>query len=506
MERRPAGDKPPPYAARRSSKLAGIIAPVTRSIRARLLATFLVPAAIFFAATAAIAYLVGRRSLEDEVGRGLVAIAQGAAATLPQDRLLLLAPGDEGSRTYPHLLNRLDALRQATGVKRIYAFDRERRAIVDSGGALPIGARMPHLERDRGELERLFSSGVAISSSVAFEDQGELYSSGYAPVKDASGAVVAAVGADASARHHAAMRRFALLMAAISALGLAVVGSAAFAVAATVTRPLRKLVDSARTIGAGDLDTPIGSASNDEVGDLSKTLDEMRRALKERNEELQRMLAGVAHEVRNPLGGIDLFSGLLAEGLGQRPDLLAHVDRIRRELVHLERFVEDFLAYARERPPEIQPCDAGELLREVADLVRPDAAARNQHLAIDAPRTAVLADGASLRRAVLNLLRNAVQAAPEGGHVWLSCGARDGHVEIRVRDDGPGVPPARRDDLFKRFFTTKEKGLGLGLAFVRKIAEAHGGQARLEPTEAGASFLIRLPEPRASASGTRPAR
>lgn len=466
---------------------------MVRSIRGRLVAAFLLPAAAFFAVTALLAYLVGRRSLEEEVGRGLVAVAQSAAAQLPSDRLQLLFPGDESSRTYANLSVRLESLRAATAVRRLVLFDRERRAIVDAGGGLPIGAHLPHLERDRTEIARLFETGQPAFSAVAFEDRGELVTAGYAPIKDATGAVVAAVGADASARHAAVVRRFALWLALLAALGLVAVLAVALAVAATVTRPLSRLVASARAIGGGDLLTPVAPASRDEVGELARTLDEMRAALKERGEELQRMLAGVAHEVRNPLGGIDLFSGLLAERLADHTDERTFVERIRKELKNLEAFVEDFLAYARERPPEIESCDARTLLGEAADLVRPAADARRQSLAVKVAAVAVRADAAALKRAVLNLLRNAVQAAPEGGRVGLDCAARDGRVEIRVTDDGPGVPPERRDDLFKRFFTTKEKGLGLGLAYVRKVAEAHGGTARLEPTQKGAAFVISLP-------------
>ncbi len=470
-----------------------------RSIRGRLLVAFLLPAAAFFAFTAALAYLVGRRALEDEVDRGLTAVAEAAAAVVPADRLAILGPGDEQSRTYAHIAGRLEAQRQAASAKRIYVFDRERRAIVDvgsgAGGQLPIGSHMPYLERDRGEIERVFASGAALASSVSFEDGGEVYKSAYAPIRSATGEIVAAVGVDASARHFAAMRRFAALLAALAAAGVLAIGGIALAVAGTVTQPLRRLVDAARGIGQGDLATPVAATSHDEVGTLAHSLDEMRQALRERSEELQRMLAGVAHEVRNPLGGIDLFSGLLAEGLKDRPELAAYVDRIRRELKQLESFVEDFLAYARERPPQLETCNASALLQEVADLVRPMAEAKRQSLQVDAAATALEADPPSLRRAVLNLARNAVQAAPEGGHIVMSSSLRNGQVEIRVADDGPGVPAELRADLFKRFFTTKEKGLGLGLAYVRKIAEAHGGNARLEDTAQGASFVITLPSP-----------
>jgi signal transduction histidine kinase len=258
-----------------------------------------------------------------------------------------------------------------------------------------------------------------------------------------------------------------------------------------VSRPVVRLAEAAARIGRGDLDAPVAVTTRDEVGFLARTLDDMRAALRARDERLQMMLAGIAHEVRNPLGGLELYAGLLRESLGDRPERLEEVRRIEREVQYLKAVVTEFLAYARRAPPELGPVSVTDLLGEVRDLV----AAPGVSVEVDAPdgRQAVRADAGQLRRALLNLGRNAVAAAarahPAGGGtarvVLRARAAADGRVRIEVDDNGAGVEPALREKIFAPFYTTREKGTGLGLAFVREIARDHGSDVRVEDAPGG---------------------
>ena len=201
-------------------------------------------------------------------------------------------------------------------------------------------------------------------------------------------------------------------------------------------------------------------------------------------EERETLLAGIAHEVRNPLGALDLFAGLLAEELQGRPEEEAHVARIRSELAALSKVVEEFLDYARTRPPVREEVGLGRLLAEVVELSAPLATARQVALSSEGDG-AVRADREQLRRALLNLVRNAVEAAPAGSAVELFARSGEAEVVIEVRDRGPGLGPEAREGLFRPFFTTKERGTGLGLALAKKVADAHGGALELLDREGG---------------------
>jgi signal transduction histidine kinase len=452
-------------------------------VRRRFALAAALPALVSLATMALVADRLARRALEDELSARLVAAAKAAAAALPAERVARLAPGDEGTRTYGHVRARLQSVARATGT-RLFVVRADRTALADSAGSAPIGAPVLVLERDRVEIAEA-AQGQAVTSHVLFEgSDGRLYKTGYAPLLDGRGKIVAVVGADGTAASFQTLRRFRRLLATF-AVGGAVLGALVAALAAvSVTRPLTRITEAARRIAHGDLQTPLRKRHRkDEIGTLRDTIEEMRKALHARDEEREILLAGIAHEVRNPLGALDLFAGLLAEELVQRPEA-AHVARIRSELAALSKVVEEFLDYARARPPVREDVDLALLVAEVADLAQPLAAARRVSLGVEGVGQA-RADREQLRRAVLNLVRNAVEAAPAASEVEVS--ARPDHegAVVEVRDRGAGLAPEARASLFRPFFTTKERGTGLGLALAKKVADAHGGALALEDREGG---------------------
>jgi signal transduction histidine kinase len=264
-------------------------------------------------------------------------------------------------------------------------------------------------------------------------------------------------------------------------------------VARRISGPVVRLADAAARLGRGELAARIPVETRDEIGFLASTLDDTRAALHARDERLQMMLAGIAHEVRNPLGGLELYAGLLRDALAAQPDRLAEVARIERELAHLRTVVSEFLEYARRPGVELAPVPLRPLLDEVRELT---AGPAGVGVVVEAPAgLTVRADAGQLRRALLNLARNAA-AAMQGraGDVVLAAFAAPGRVRIEVRDQGPGVPVDLRDKIFTPFFTTREKGTGLGLAFVREIVRDHGGDVTvIDAPGGGAVFRIELP-------------
>jgi signal transduction histidine kinase len=452
-------------------------------VRRRFALAAALPALVSLAGMALVADRLARRALEDELGARLVAAAKATAAALPADRVARLAPGDEGTRTAGHVRGRLDALARATGT-RLFVFRLDRTALADSAGRAVIGEPIPALERDRLEIAQA-AAGRAVASQVLFEDSdGRLYKSGYAPLLDPAGKVVAVVGADGSAASFETFRAFRRLLATFAVAGAVLGALVAAGAALSVIRPLTRLTEAARRIARGDLETPLWRRKRkDEIGTLRDTLEEMRKALRARDEEREALLAGIAHEVRNPLGAIDLFAGLLAEELAGRPEA-SHVARIRAELAALSKVVEEFLDYARARPPVREQIDLGGLVGEVAEVAAPLAAERQVSLTAEGEGTA-RADREQLRRALVNLVRNAVEAAPAASEVELRVRAGEAETVFEVLDRGRGLGPDARASLFRPFFTTKEQGTGLGLALAKKVADAHGGALELAARDGG---------------------
>ncbi|MBI5069574.1 MAG: HAMP domain-containing histidine kinase [Deltaproteobacteria bacterium] len=441
------------------------------------------PALAALAAMALLSDRLARRALEAELGARLVAVAQAAAAGLPAERVEGLRPGDEETRTYGHVRARLESLARATGT-RLLVLRPDRTAVADSEGRWRIGEPVAALERDRLEVAEA-AAGRALPSQVLFEGTGgALYKTGYAPLSDGSGRTVAVVAADGTAPSFATLQRFRSLLLALALAGALAGAAVAAAAALSVTRPLRQLSAAARRIGEGDLDSALPPAgSSGEVEALRRTLEEMRQALQARDRERATMLAGIAHEVRNPLGAMGLFAGALASDLAGRPEA-AHVARIQAELAALARLVEDFLDYARARPLAPEEIDAAELAAELAALAGPLASERGVPLGASGDGR-FRGDRHLLRRAGLNLLRNAVEASPPGQPVEVAVAVRGGEAALEVRDRGPGLSAEAAARLFEPFFTTKERGTGLGLALAQQAALAHGGRLEVGPRPGG---------------------
>lgn len=204
--------------------------------------------------------------------------------------------------------------------------------------------------------------------------------------------------------------------------------------------------------------------------------------------------AGVAHEVRNTLAGVGSSMAVL-EGRFEAESEAARivrkvVDRVRRAT----EVMNDLLDFARPLVLRPQPVPGRLLVHSAAEQLREGAPA-GIRIVEDVPDATqrVLVDPARLQLALLNLGNNAIQAMGERGELRISCRAVPGGVEFVVSDDGPGVAEAVRGRIFEPFFTTRSQGSGLGLANVRKVVQAHGGEVRVEDARPGARFVVRLP-------------
>jgi two-component system sensor histidine kinase HydH len=201
---------------------------------------------------------------------------------------------------------------------------------------------------------------------------------------------------------------------------------------------------------------------------------------------LGEMSAVLAHEIRNPLAALKGHAQLLLERLG--PDGGDKVERVVAEAKRLERLTEDLLRFVRAPQVEKASTDPVALLADAAEAVDPD------RIALDTVRAPARwsLDGARLRQVLVNLLRNAMEASPDGAEA--SVGREDGRLVFRVRDHGPGLPAGEAERIFEPFYTTRAQGTGLGLAVARRIVEQHGGTltAATHP-DGGAEFRVAIP-------------
>ena len=305
--------------------------------------------------------------------------------------------------------------------------------------------------------------------------------------------------------------RFFLLFGVLGGTALSLLGGTMLARRAM--SPIAQLTATAEEIRrtrdpAKRIDVP---PTDDEVGQLARTLDEMLRALSESRGEMEALLArqrefvaDASHELRTPLTSVIANLELLAETL--ESDQAEAASAALRSSHRMRRLVADLLLLARadaRRSVAHEPVDLAGVVVDAAAEVGPQAGGHDLSVAADP----VWVDGArdDLHRLVVNLLENAMRHTPAGTHVRLRTWLDEGEAILIVSDDGPGVPVELRDKVFERFVRAagdQGQSFGLGLSIVRAVAEQHGGSVRVEDAEPGAQFVVRLPAREAAAPPT----
>lgn len=236
-----------------------------------------------------------------------------------------------------------------------------------------------------------------------------------------------------------------------------------------------------------------------EVKRLTDELEVKNRELARKNRlaDLGQMASHIAHEVRNNLVPLTLYLSLLRRRIQDDPGSLEVLDKLEAGFAELDVTVNDLLHFTQDRDPQWQTFPLRRLIEELAASLAPQCAAQRITTFIEmGENLMVTADRNMLRRAVLNLMLNAIDAMPDGGTLAIRAAYGERGVELKVSDTGPGLTEEARQRAFEPFFTTKPGGTGLGLAIVHRIAEVHGGQATAaNGIGGGAVFTLALAYP-----------
>jgi len=286
-------------------------------------------------------------------------------------------------------------------------------------------------------------------------------------------------------------------------------------VAGRVLAPIGRITGVAREIQATDLSRRIRlQGPNDELKQLADTFDAMLARIDAAFAAQQQFLADASHELRNPLAIIRTNADLaLTDKDPQVDELRQAVVVVKRASDRMARLVDDLLALARRESPTfaIEQVDLGRAVTEASEEFLAPAEARG--IVLDravAPGVVVMGDGDALKRAVANLLENAVRLAPSGSRIRLAVGSERGLAWIAVSDEGPGIAPEHQPRVFDRFRradkgrSRADGGTGLGLSIVRQIAQSHGGDVQLQSKlGVGSTFTIWLPVANVSSDPAR---
>ena len=293
----------------------------------------------------------------------------------------------------------------------------------------------------------------------------------------------------------------AILFGALIALALAVLVGALLARA--LTRPLRELTHATLAIARGELGYQVKARSDDELGDLVDSFNQMSADLAQSNQARRQMTADIAHDLRTPLSILLGYTEALSDGKLQGSEEIYTV--MHREAGHLKRLIDDLrtlsLADSGELTLEKQTIQPAALLQRAAAAHQALASEKEVHILVEATENLpdLQVDPERMAQVLGNLLTNALRYTPQQGEINLRAAAKTGHVRLEVQDSGAGIAAEDLPYVFNRFYrgnkSRQQNGeAGLGLAIAKSLVEAHGGtiEAESKPGE-GTTFTIQLP-------------
>jgi signal transduction histidine kinase len=403
------------------------------------------------------------------------------------------------------------------GISRISIGQTGYAEIIDRHGQIVIqprrGKREQNLDADPEELA-LFVKKQGVAEFV--NAKGVPILAAFAQIPDTGWGVIVR---QESSESFATANSMVVMMLALLCISLFAAVAVSALLAERFVRPITALAQGVREIADGRLDARIRVNTDDEFGDLARSINTMAQKLEvhmaeittahgevlqaekqlaqsEKLAAIGQLAAGLAHEIYNPLNVISGFAEFLLQKTGVADLRRAGLEDIVRESARCQRLVAQLLNFAKPKEVEKVACDMNELVRDTLVLVesqfKAQGIALKKSLAEDLP--AVEIDRDQLKQVLLNLLINACQAMPQGGVLSVATRLAAHGVETSVADDGPGIREQDMRNIFDPFFTTKPTGTGLGLALSYAIAERHGGALRAQNRpKRGALFTVTLP-------------
>ncbi|MBY0493657.1 MAG: HAMP domain-containing protein [Cyanobacteria bacterium] len=305
------------------------------------------------------------------------------------------------------------------------------------------------------------------------------------------------------------------LWPAMFAAGIALLVAVATSLllAQVVLRPMHVIRSSLSRLGRGDLGATLDLRDDAEFRELGDVFDQVSAQLRAATPEgikpaqlaelsrrismVGRLTAGVAHEMKNPLNAMTIHLELLKQKLAAGRPATQHVEIIEQEIRRLDERIQGFLKFVRPDEAKFGPVAIAPLAGSVLEAMAPEA--QRAGVAIDRGCTddsiQVVGDAAQLRDVFLNLAQNAIQAMPRGGRLTVTCAALpDRRVRVRVEDTGVGIAPENLTKIFELYYTTKERGTGVGLSMVYRTIQIHNGEIDVESTVGvGTTFIVVLP-------------
>ena len=455
------------------------------SFRTRIILIFCSITVVLVAVLARFSYVTVRETYLNQLGRKLQLATSVAANEVNPQHLRYLTPKGSGSFVDSYYRESVQHARQIVQAEEVFLFDKELKLLVSTDSSASKGFEDPILVLNRQEIQRIETGDISISSPFKGNDR-QWYLWGFKRLDSDHW-----LGIRENAVELAVIERLSWVIWAIGMLGVALMVAGSAVLARTLAVPVDKLVQFSRVLEKGNWQAELPEGIHGELKSLGKAMDQMRLGLIAKQTEKEHMLAQIAHEIRNPLGGIELLAGLMEEDLKTANKNPEYARRIREEIASLKTLINNYLAFGRPGPAQPQWIDVRESIRQVKEVIQHTLDEKQVTLSCNGEACRMWFDPQHFKQILINLVTNSAQALNAGGLVTIRSGVSDNAVRVDVTDNGPGIAQEQIAMVFEPFFTTGPNGSGLGLSISRKLCHENKSTLTVENNpDGGCTFSI----------------
>lgn len=455
------------------------------SLRFRIIFTFMAIIITLVFIISRISYITVKEIYLNQLASQVNLSARYIASQLNVKYLDYLIP--ESDATTAQMYYQGELIKQIRGIEldEVFLFSKDLNILYKTSKSLQQMDPLPALILNRKEIYKLHS-GQTVTSKPFKSQAGEWFLWGFYRIDDDH-----FLGIRESASKLARVDALANIFWWIGACAVMVTLLAGWFLARAISRPIENLVKCSEELGKGNFQYPVPDNIKGELRVLSGAMERMRIALQKHNSEKEEILAQIAHEIRNPLGSIELMAGLVKEDLQKQQLDAAYASKILEEIHKLKILVTEYLNYSR--PVQAVPkwVDIKESVHEMKDLLHYRLQEKQLSLVYSDINLKIWFDENHFRQILMNLIANSIDVSPAGSRIFISTQRKEKDILLGISDEGPGITADHLVKIFNPFFSTKENGVGLGLAICKKLCNENGANIYVENNrDKGCTFFI----------------
>jgi signal transduction histidine kinase len=454
-------------------------------LKIRIILTFCIVTFFLVLVMSQISYHYTRDSYLNQVSNHAKAITGILAKRIDTKYTNLLKIGVPGKAINDYFKNLFSKYENEIGQTQLFLFDDSFKILLHLSKNELRGNSEPRLLLNQNEILNL-SLNASVASLPFKGDDGNWYLWAFYRLDEDLW-----FGLQESAYQLKKVEELFLLFWYIGLAGIISTVIMGFIVAASITKPINRLTKFSADIGKGDFNSPLPEKINGELKVLSDAMDKMRKDILISHKEKEEMLAQIAHEIRNPLGSIELMANLIKEDMLSGKNNYDYLNKILLEISDLKSLITAYLNYGCPYLAKPENIGLNNLIDEIFSLFKEQLAKKNIRFDKQIENENILFDSGHLKQILINLISNSIEAIGDNGTIKIVCVNLNEIDQIKISDTGKGITAENLSNVFNPFFTTKKNGTGLGLAICKKLCQQNDAQIKvINKSESSCEFII----------------